>query len=150
MKSKGGSEGWRVLLVLTAVASACLSGCAALRTDDTRPTVPAATVEEAGSGLPRLKLTDKAVDRLGLTTAKVTKGPGNALEIPYGALLYDAAGKTWVYTNPGPRTFVRAAVAVERITGNIVQLSSGPPAGTEVVTLGAAELFGVEFGTEEH
>lgn len=149
MKSKGGSEGWRVLLVLTAVASACLSGCAAAR-PDIRPTVPAATVEEAGSGLPRLKLTDKAVDRLGLTTAKVTKGPGSALEIPYGALLYDAAGKTWVYTNPEPRTFVRAAVAVERITGDVVQLNSGPPAGTDVVTLGAAELFGVEFGTEEH
>lgn len=149
MKIKGGSEGWRVLLVLTAAASACLSGCAATRTD-IRPTVPAATVEEAGSGLPRLKLTDKAVDRLGLTTEEVTKGARSTLEIPYGALLYDAAGKTWVYTNPEPRTFIRAAVAVERITGNVVQLNSGPPAGTDVVTLGAAELFGVEFGTEEH
>lgn len=149
MKSKDGPEGWRLLLVLTAVASVGLSGCAAVKTD-VRPTVAAAIVEEAGPDLPRLKLTDKAVDRLGLTTVKVTKGAGSALKIPYGALIYDASGKTWIYTNPEPRTFIRAAVAVDRITGNMVQLNSGPPAGTDVVTVGAAELFGVEFGTEEH
>ena len=124
-----------------------LPGCAAVRTE-VRPTVAAATVEDAGPGLPRLKLTDKAVDRLGLTTAKVTKG--SALEIPYGALIYDAAGKTWVYTNPEPRTFVRAAVVVDRITGNTVHLTSGPPEGTAVVTIAAAELWGAEFGTEGH
>jgi hypothetical protein len=149
MKSKAGYKGWRFLIVLAATASLGLSGCAAVKTE-VRPTVAAATVEENGRGLPRLKLTDKAVDRLGLTTAKVTKGTGSALEIPYGALIYDAAGKTWVYTNPEPRTFIRAAVGVYRIAGNVVQLTSGPPAGTDVVTVGAAELFGVEFDTEGH
>ena len=66
--------------------------------------VAAATKEEAGGDLSRLTLTDKAVERLSLATAKVTKGAGGALEVPYGALIYDATGKTWVYTNPEPRT----------------------------------------------
>lgn len=149
MKSKAGFEGWRFIVVLAAAASLGLSGCAAVKTE-VRPTVAAATVEGNGRGLPRLKLTDKAVDRLGLTTAKVTKGTGSPLEIPYAALIYDAAGKTWVYTNPEARTFNRAAVAVDRINGNVVHLTSGPPAGTDVVTVGAAELFGVEFDTEGH
>jgi hypothetical protein len=70
--------------------------------------------------------------------------------VPYGALVYDANGKTWVYTNPESRTYIRAAVTVDRITGNVVQLRSGPAAGTDVVTVGAAELFGAEFGTKGH
>ena len=147
MKSDGCFGGRRLLLVLAATAAVGLSGCAAVKSE-ARPTgVAAATVEEAGPNLSRVTLTEKAVTRLGLTTAKVTKGAGGALEIPYGALLYDASGKTWVYTNPEPRTYIRAAVTVTQIRDNVVQLSSGPPAGTNVVTVGAAELFGAEFGT---
>jgi hypothetical protein len=104
-------------------------------------------MEKVGD-LNRLTLTDKAVERLGLTTEKVTKG--SSLELPYGALIYDAAGKTWVYTSPEPRTYIRAAVTVDRITGDKVQLRTGPAAGTDVVTMGAAELFGAEFGTKGH
>lgn len=107
-------------------------------------------MEKAGEGLNRLTLTDKAVERLGVTTVKVTKGTGAALVIPYGSLVYDATGKTWVYTSPESRTYIRAAVTVDRITGNDVLLRSGPPVGTDVVTVGAAELFGAEFGTKGH
>jgi hypothetical protein len=39
---------------------------------------------------------------------------------------------------------------VDRITGDKVQLRTGPAAGTDVVTMGAAELFGAEFGTKGH
>jgi hypothetical protein len=127
--------------------SIMLCGCAASKSE-VAPTLPApATVEAAGHNLNRITLTDKAVQRLGLTTTKVTKGAGGVLEIPYAALIYDPTGKTWVYTNPEPRTFIRAAVTVERITGNVVRLSSGPPAGTAVVTVAAAELLGTEFET---
>jgi hypothetical protein len=90
-----------LLLVLAVTPSVGLSGCAVVKSE-LRPTVAAATVEKAGPDLSRVNLTDKAVDRLGLTTAKVTKGTGSALMIPYGALIYDAAGKTWVYTAPEP------------------------------------------------
>lgn len=148
MKSNGGFGGWRLLLVLAAAASIGLSGCAAVKSDSTPTGVAPAALEKAGPDLSKITLTDKAVERLGLTTAKVTKG--SALEIPYGALIYDGSGKTWVYTSPEPRTYIRAAVTVDKITGNKVQLRSGPPAGTDVVTIGAAELFGTEFGTKGH
>jgi hypothetical protein len=90
------------------------------------------------------------VERLDLTTEKVTKGTGSGVEIPYASLIYDGAGKTWVYTSPEPRTYIRAAVIVDKITGDKVQLRSGPPVGSDVVTVGAAELFGTEFGTKGH
>jgi hypothetical protein len=66
--------------------------------------------------------------------------------IPYGALLYDPQGQTWVYVSPEPLVFVRQAVAVERIDGDRVILTEGPEVGTQVVTVGAPELYGTEFG----
>ena len=150
MKSTSGFGGWRSVLVLAFAASVGLSGCAAVKPAATPTGEAASTMEKVGPDLNKLTLTDKAVERLGVTTAKVTKGTGSALEMPYGALVYDGAGKTWVYTNPEPRTYIRAAVTVDRITDNKVQLRSGPPAGTDVVTMGAAELFGAEFGTKGH
>lgn len=147
MKGNGGFGGWRLPLVMAAAVSVGLSGCAAVKTEATPTGVAPAIVEKAGPDLSRLRLTDKAMERLGVTTAKVTKGKGSALEIPYGALLYDGTGKTWVYTNPEPRTYIRASVTVDQIIGNKVQLTAGPPAGTDVVTVGAAELYGTEFGT---
>lgn len=147
MKSNSGFGGWRSVLVLACAASIGLSGCAAVKPAAVPTGEAPASMEKVGD-LNRLTLTDKAVERLGLTTEKVTKG--SALEVPYGALIYDGSGKTWVYTSPEPRTYIRAAVTVDKITGNKVQLRSGPAAGTDVVTIGAAELFGTEFGTKGH
>ena len=39
------------------------------------------------------------------------------------------------------------AIEVDRIDGDTAHLTEGPEAGTSVVTLGAAELFGAEFDT---
>lgn len=149
MKSKSGFGGWRSVLVLACAASMGLAGCAAVKSESAPAGEAPASLEKVGSDLNRLTLTEKAVERLGLTTEKVTTGKGG-LEVPYAALIYDGAGKTWVYTAPEPRTYIRAAVTVDQITGDKVQLRSGPAAGTEVVTLGAAELFGAEFGTKGH
>ncbi|RLT34469.1 MAG: hypothetical protein DWI59_06505, partial [Chloroflexi bacterium] len=66
--------------------------------------------------------------------------------IPYAALLYDPTGKTWVYTNPTELVFVRQPILIETIAGDDVILGDGPPTGTSVVTVGAAELYGAEFG----
>lgn len=65
--------------------------------------------------------------------------------VPYAAVLYDAHGDTWVYTNPEPLIFVRHRISVDYIDGDLAVLSDGPPSGTAVVTVGAAELFGTEF-----
>jgi hypothetical protein len=43
-------------------------------------------------------------------------------------------------------TFVRRRVEVVRVADGRAVLSFGPKVGTPVVTGGAAELFGTEFG----
>jgi hypothetical protein len=65
--------------------------------------------------------------------------------VPYSAVYYDAKGAAWVYVNPKPLTFERRRVAVDRVVGNLAILSDGPPAGTPVVTVGAALLYGAEI-----
>ena len=66
--------------------------------------------------------------------------------MPYAALWYDQWGATWVYINPEPRVFLRAAVEVVSISDDVVFLASGPSVGTPVVIVGAAELHGIESG----
>jgi len=66
--------------------------------------------------------------------------------VPTSAVLYDAKGKTWVYTNPEPLVFVRHAVSIDYIDGDRAVLLDGPVSGTAVVTVGAAELLGTEYG----
>lgn len=66
--------------------------------------------------------------------------------VPYAALIYDARGAAWVYTNPSPFVFVRHPVAIVAIAGSEAILGNGPAVGTAVVTVGAAELYGTEFG----
>jgi hypothetical protein len=70
--------------------------------------------------------------------------------VPYDAVLYDLHGETWVYTSPEPLVYVRAPITVDYIEGELAVLSEGPPAGTEVVTAGASELFGAETGIGGH
>jgi len=66
--------------------------------------------------------------------------------VPTSAVLYDAKGKTWVYTNPEPLVFVRHAVSIDYIDDDRAVLLDGPASGTAVVTVGAAELLGTEYG----
>jgi len=73
-------------------------------------------------------------------------GAGMHRVVPTSSVLYDAKGKTWVYTNPEPQVFVRHAITVDHIDGDRVVLSDGPAPGTTVVTVGAAELLGTEYG----
>lgn len=75
------------------------------------------------------------------------KGGGeSSLTIPAAALLYDASGGQWVYVRTAPQHYTRQRVEVQRTVGNQVVVSRGVKAGAEVVTDGAAELFGTEFG----
>ncbi|WP_309107444.1 hypothetical protein [Arthrobacter sp.] len=110
--------------------------------------VEAATLEKIeGQEVSKITLTESASNRLGLTTEPVQAGADGKLQVPYSALIYDASGGTWVYTSPEPLVFVRAPVAVERIEASTVRLASGPEPGTEIVTVGAAELLGAELDT---
>jgi hypothetical protein len=71
---------------------------------------------------------------------------GARTSVPYAAVLYDATGNTWVYTNTEPLVFIRHPISIETIVGDEAILSDGPPPGTAVVTVGVAELYGAEVG----
>ena len=73
-------------------------------------------------------------------------GAGTRRVVPNSAVIYDPKGQTWVYINPEPLVFVRHAVTVDYVDGDRVVLSDGPAPGTMVVTVGAAELLGTEYG----
>jgi hypothetical protein len=129
-------------------AAAILAGCA---TATPAETPPALIKPVAGSQIPQLQLTERAVQRLGIVTQPVreitaTAGQRSAREaIPYSAVVYDTDGSTWTYVNTAARTYERKPITVTEIDGDIAQLSAGPPAGSQVVTVGAAELLGTEY-----
>lgn len=130
-------------ILLLAAVTVVVAGCSAEAVDDEAEGPFVAEAEEIeGSDVSRITLVESAVTRLALETAEV----GPDLVIPYGALLYDEQGQAWTYTSPEPLVYVREPVEVDRIEDERVALASGPAPGTEVVTVGAAELYGVEVG----
>jgi hypothetical protein len=94
-------------------------------------------------------LTAQAAKRLGVETAAVRRRGARRSVVPYDAVLYSADGATFTYTSPKPRVYVRAPITVVRIDDDTAVLSSGPPVGTEVVTVGSQELYGSEYEVEE-
>lgn len=97
----------------------------------------------------RIKLLQTASDRTGIQTGEITTAEiAGKMEtvVPYSAVMYGLNGETWVYTIPEPLTFANEAVVLGRIEGEFAVLLEGPPVGTAVVTVGAAELFGAETG----
>ncbi len=136
----------RSFAIVITVLSVALAGCGQ-EAADAAPLAEAVSVTEIeDSGLHRVTLSESAAARLAVETATVTEASGGKLLIPYSALLYDATGATWTYTNPEDLVFVREQVEVELIDGDFAQLTAGPEAGTPVVTVGAAELWGAETG----
>ena len=129
---------------LLLVAGLGLTGCQTVATGAEGDAAnPPATVEEAADGGPaKLTVTPEAVTRLGLQTSPVT--PQGS--VPYAAVVYDAEGGTWTFVEQEPGVYQRQAITVLGIEGDVARLTQGPPAGTPVVTVGAAELVGVEAG----
>jgi hypothetical protein len=135
---------WAVALLAAGVA---LTSCGAAE-GQAADLAEVATVEEADDGGPDIiTLSAAAEGRLGIATTPVAADPAG-LVVPYAALVYATDGSTWVFVRKEPLTYQRTAVTVARKTGDQVALTAGPPAGTEVVTVGAAELVGVETGID--
>jgi hypothetical protein len=132
----------RFLIGLT-VVGLVLGGCSQPAT--AAPKEDAITIEPQASGLKELTLSARAAERLGVETG-VVAASGSALTIPYAAVIYDAKGATWAYTNTEPLVYLRAAITVDEIEGDLAFISAGPAAGTSVVTTGAALLYGAEIG----
>ncbi|MGZ8913852.1 MAG: hypothetical protein ACXW1Z_12195 [Methylobacter sp.] len=110
---------------------------------------PAEVSKTEGSEFNRVILSEKAAQRLDIQTAPVREEQVNGaprLVIPYAAVLYGLHGETWAYTSPKSLTFVRQLITIDRIEGDKVILSNGPAAGTQVATVGVAELYGADTG----
>jgi hypothetical protein len=127
-----------------------ISGCEKPAGAAAKVELPAIVEKIEGSDLSRVTLTESAMRRLGVETAAATEGKSPRTEsrqtaVPYAALLYDPQGNTWVYTSPQARVFVRASVDVDFIQNDVAYLKSGPAPGTNVATVGVAELYGTEF-----
>ncbi len=70
----------------------------------------------------------------------------DALVLPSSSILYDFHGSTWVYQRVAERKYQRRKVNVLWFEGAEAVIEQRLESGIQVVTSGAAELFGTEFG----
>jgi hypothetical protein len=97
-----------------------------------------------GTHLNRVRLSADTAERIDLQTAQVHAN-GRRTVVPHLAVIYSPEGGAFVYTRPERLTYVRAPIDVARVVDDRALLSTGPPPGTVVVTVGAAELLATEF-----
>jgi hypothetical protein len=136
-----------VLAVAAATSLIPASATWAATPAEAAPNVRPARIERIeGTNLRRIVLTEKAAQRLDIQTSEVAKEPSGEWVVPYASVFYDLSGASWVYTSPAPRSFLRQRVSVVRIDGAKAYLNEGPPAGTQVVTVGVSQLYGAEKG----
>jgi len=141
-------HGRRWIAGLLIISGLVLSGCASVEEKEETLKDPATLEPIEGSDVSLVRLTEEAAVRLDIEVDPVLDA-GTGTTIPYAAVFYLATGETWTYTNPEPLAFVRVPIVVDRIRGDLVFLSDGPPSGMSVVTQGSAELYGTETGVEE-
>ena len=130
------------------VAGLQLAACGQTTAPKVTHIQPAKVEHIEGSELSRVILTADAAKRLDIQTAQVSDAEVSGAQrkvVPYASVIYDLHGVTWAYTSTEPLTFIRHRINIERIEGDRAILSDGPAAGTAVVIVGAAELFGTEF-----
>jgi hypothetical protein len=135
----------RWVAVAAVLTGLTLLGCSDDSGEAAEPEQPAVVSDVEGSDTKQVTLTEKAAERLGIEFDEVVD-EGGIKVIPYASVVYDENGDTWAYTSPETLTFVRTPIVVERIGADKAFLSEGPDVGTEVVTVGTAELFGTEQG----
>jgi hypothetical protein len=141
-----------MLLASVAIAGVGTSGVATLAAGPSGGSkasvrdAPARVEASADGKSKKITLTPKAAERLGIQIDEVREDPSGRRIVPYAAVFYDLTGKTWVYVNAEPLTFVRGEVQIDTIKGENVYLNDGPPSGTKVLAVGVAQVFGVEVG----
>lgn len=126
------------------LALAVLAGCGEVE-EEKHVIAEPVKVEKVQSGPARVTLTEKAAQRLGIETVAVEERDGRKV-VSSGAVILDAKGGRWLYVSEAPLTFLRHAIRVEQEQGGLTWFADGPPPGTRVVTIGAAELHGAETG----
>ena len=137
---------WMVVILI--IAAALLPACGGAAEAEGK-VGPAQLEPIAGTEWNRVVLTERAVQRLGVQTVPVREEQVDGIQriiVPYAAVIYGLNGETWVYINSGPLTYERQLITIEHIEGDEAVLTDGPPAGTEVATMGVAQLYGADTG----
>jgi hypothetical protein len=135
--------------ILAAAALFLLPACADVSKAKEEATEPAEMVPFEGSDHDAIVVQPEAVKRLRIETAPIEAGArADRTTMPSAAVFYGVDGETWIYTNPDVNTYLRVPIAVEDIEGETAHVRGGPEPGTQVVVVGAPELFGVEEGVD--
>ena len=137
-----------VLIACVVTLSACGEASSGYDYETASHHEPAKLEPIKGTDVQRVIFDAEAAKRVGLKTAQIRQD-GQETVIPYAAVIYGADGNTYAYTAPEPLTYVRQQIKIDHFDGDSVVLSDGPPAGTEVVTVGVDEVYGTEFEVEE-
>jgi hypothetical protein len=135
----------RWIAAVAVAGSLTLLGCTEAPKAAEKRKGPATVTAIDGSKIKQVTLTEQAVGRLGLQMTAIVDEAGTKV-IPYSAVVYDENGATFAFTSPASLTYVRSPITVARITGEKAFLIDGPATGTQVVTVGTAELYGTEQG----
>lgn len=135
----------RVGAALATITAA--AGCSR-QAADPPPAPPAVLARSPGAVLPTVTLSPSASAAVRIRTMPVQAAAGGVV-IPTMAVIYSPDGAAWTYVAVGPRSYQRHAIVVGHITGTEAFLTSGPAAATPVVTAGAPELLGTEYGVGE-
>ena len=146
MNSGGRPRRLRLLLaaLVTTGLGAAVSACTEVVPPEPEVHEPAHLEPIEGSEVLQVTFDERGAEQVSLQTVPVRRS-GTHTVVPYDALIYDGQGAAWVYTSTDPLTYVREPVDVARIEGDRVLLDDGPSVGTEVVTTGAAEVYGAEL-----
>ena len=75
-----------------------------------------------------------------------TKDSGRFFCVPGASIIMDIYGNEYVYVKVGENTYARKHVEVKQRLGDKAVISRGLTGNEEVITDGAAEVFGAEFG----
>jgi hypothetical protein len=136
------------LALVAGALSLALAGCTQVEEFESTNEPTSVKPVKGQEDIQQVTFTADAARRVALRSDTV-RTSGAETSIPYAALIYNEEGNTYTYVSRKPLVFVRVPIGIDHIAHGKVFLRRGPPAGTRVVTTGAAEVYSAEFGVEE-
>jgi hypothetical protein len=129
---------------LALVASGLVLGACSEVESNLRENQPYKVTPIEGRDVQLVTMEDATAALLPVETTTVRR-EGKRKVVSHVAVIYNPDGDAFVYTKPKAETYVREPIEIIRVDGDKAVLSDGPPAGTEVVTTGSAELLATEY-----
>lgn len=115
-----------------------------------KPAAAPPTADPAGATVDLVYEVDNAAGRLRpgqkLSVSVPLRTEEESRVVPWSAVIHDVHGGTWIYERTGERSYVRRRISIRQVTDGRAVLVSGPGVGAKAVSVGAAELYGTEFG----